>query len=164
MDKRVAEFVRDVAQSIVGLAVALYLQDHPMTFDTAAGLALRLRHPPHLPGRAATHQAGAGDVAVAVAQPHANKDLPILMHLEPPIGHVAFPPVPLAWKRPEDTLSGRRSETSNRHPPGAIMPILPRPHYADPRMAPCARSLTLEAGPGVGRRRTGGELLDELMG
>ena len=45
MDKRVAEFVRDVAQSIVGLAVALYLQDHPKTFDTAAGLALRLRHP-----------------------------------------------------------------------------------------------------------------------
>ncbi len=45
VDKRVAEFVRDVAQSIVGLAVALYLQDHPNTFDTAAGLALRLRHP-----------------------------------------------------------------------------------------------------------------------
>jgi len=45
MDKRVAEFVRDVAQSIAGLAVALYLQDHPKTFDTAAGLALRLRHP-----------------------------------------------------------------------------------------------------------------------
>ncbi len=45
MDKRVAEFVKDVAQTIVGLAVALYLQDHPNTFDTAAGLALRLRHP-----------------------------------------------------------------------------------------------------------------------
>jgi len=45
VDKRVAEFVRDVAQSIVGLAVALYLQDHPKTFDTAAGIALRLRHP-----------------------------------------------------------------------------------------------------------------------
>ncbi len=45
MDKRVAEFVRDVAQTIVGVALALYLQDHPKTFDTAAGLALRLRHP-----------------------------------------------------------------------------------------------------------------------
>jgi hypothetical protein len=45
MDKRVAEFVNDVAQTIVGLDVALYLQDNPRTFDTAAGLALRLRHP-----------------------------------------------------------------------------------------------------------------------
>jgi len=45
MDKRVAQFIREVAQSIVGLAVALYLQDHPRTFDTAAGIALRLRHP-----------------------------------------------------------------------------------------------------------------------
>ncbi len=45
MDKRIAEFIRDVAQTIVGLHVALYLQDHPKTFDTAAGLALRLHHP-----------------------------------------------------------------------------------------------------------------------
>ncbi len=44
MDKRVAEFIRDVAQTIVGLEVALYLQSNPKTFDTAAGLALRLRH------------------------------------------------------------------------------------------------------------------------
>ena len=45
MDKRVAEFVKGVAQTIVGLDVALYLQDNPRTFDTAAGLALRLRLP-----------------------------------------------------------------------------------------------------------------------
>jgi len=45
MDKRVAEFVEDVAQTIVGLNVALYLQGNPRTFDTAAGLALRLRCP-----------------------------------------------------------------------------------------------------------------------
>ncbi len=45
MDKRVAQFIREVAQSVVGLDVALYLQNNPKTFDTAAGLALRLRLP-----------------------------------------------------------------------------------------------------------------------
>ena len=30
---------------------------------------------------------GAGKVAVGVTQPHSGKDLLILIHLEPPIGH-----------------------------------------------------------------------------
>ncbi len=41
MDKRVAQFIREVAQTVVGLNIALYLQNNPKTFDTAAGLALR---------------------------------------------------------------------------------------------------------------------------
>ena len=45
MDKRVAEFIRETAQTLVGVDLALYLQANPKTFDTAAGLALRLRHP-----------------------------------------------------------------------------------------------------------------------
>ncbi len=45
MDERVAQFIRDAAQTIIGLDLALYLQANPNTFDTAAGLALRLRYP-----------------------------------------------------------------------------------------------------------------------
>ncbi len=45
MDERVVQFIREVAQTIVGLDLALYLQAHPKTSDTAAGLALRLRRP-----------------------------------------------------------------------------------------------------------------------
>ena len=45
MDERVAQFIREVAQTIIGLDLALYLQANPNTFDTAAGLALRLRFP-----------------------------------------------------------------------------------------------------------------------
>ncbi len=45
MDKRVAQFIREVAQTVVGLNSALYLQNNPKTFDTAAGLALRMRYP-----------------------------------------------------------------------------------------------------------------------
>jgi hypothetical protein len=41
MDERVIEFVQQVAQTIVGLDVALFFQANPRTFDTAAGLALR---------------------------------------------------------------------------------------------------------------------------
>jgi len=41
MDPRVAEFVENVAQTIVGLDVALFYQANPRTFDTAAGIALR---------------------------------------------------------------------------------------------------------------------------
>ena len=41
MDPRVAEFVEKVAQTIVGLDVALFYQANPRTFDTPAGLALR---------------------------------------------------------------------------------------------------------------------------
>jgi hypothetical protein len=41
MDPRLKEFVENVAQTIVGLDVALFFQANPRTFDTAAGLALR---------------------------------------------------------------------------------------------------------------------------
>lgn len=41
MDDRVRHFVETVAQTIVGLDVALFYQANPSTFDTAAGLALR---------------------------------------------------------------------------------------------------------------------------
>jgi hypothetical protein len=41
MDQRLVEFIEDVAQTIVGLDVALFFQANPRTFDTAAGLALR---------------------------------------------------------------------------------------------------------------------------
>jgi hypothetical protein len=44
MDSRVQEFVRDVAHNVVGLDVALFFQANPGTFDTTAGLALRLHH------------------------------------------------------------------------------------------------------------------------
>lgn len=42
MDQRVIEFVENVAQTIVGLDIALFFQANPRTFDTAAGLALRI--------------------------------------------------------------------------------------------------------------------------
>ena len=41
MNERVIDFVENVAQTIVGLDVALFFQSNPRTFDTAAGLALR---------------------------------------------------------------------------------------------------------------------------
>ncbi|MEN6640903.1 MAG: hypothetical protein ABFE08_00510 [Armatimonadia bacterium] len=41
LDPRVVEFVETVAQTIVGLDVALFFQNNPRTFDTPAGLALR---------------------------------------------------------------------------------------------------------------------------
>lgn len=41
LDPRVVELVETVAQTIVGLDVALFFQSNPRTFDTAAGLALR---------------------------------------------------------------------------------------------------------------------------
>jgi hypothetical protein len=41
MDDRLIDFVENVAQTIVGLDVALFFQANPRTFDTAAGLALR---------------------------------------------------------------------------------------------------------------------------
>jgi len=41
MDERLKQFVEEVAQTIVGLDVALFFQSNPRTFDTAAGLALR---------------------------------------------------------------------------------------------------------------------------
>lgn len=41
MDDRVRDFVETVAQTIVGLDVALFYQANPSTFDTPAGLALR---------------------------------------------------------------------------------------------------------------------------
>jgi hypothetical protein len=41
MDERIIDFVENVAQTIVGLDVALFFQANPRTFDTAAGLALR---------------------------------------------------------------------------------------------------------------------------
>ena len=44
MDRRVQEFVRNIAHNVVGLDVALFFQANPGTFDTAAGLALRLHH------------------------------------------------------------------------------------------------------------------------
>lgn len=42
MDPRLSEFVDQVVQTIVGLDVALFFQANPRTFDTAAGLALRI--------------------------------------------------------------------------------------------------------------------------
>jgi hypothetical protein len=45
MDARVKDFIGQVIVDVVGLDVALYFQGEPATFDTAAGLALRLhRH------------------------------------------------------------------------------------------------------------------------
>ena len=41
MDQRVTTFVQDIAQTLVGLDVALFYQANPRTFDTAAGIALR---------------------------------------------------------------------------------------------------------------------------
>jgi hypothetical protein len=41
MDDRVREFVQAVAQSVVGLDVALFYQANPSTFDTPLGIALR---------------------------------------------------------------------------------------------------------------------------
>lgn len=41
MDQRLVEFIEQVAQTIVGLDVALFFQSNPRTFDTAAGIALR---------------------------------------------------------------------------------------------------------------------------
>ena len=43
MGTRTREFIQKAVQTVVGLDVVLYFQDHPDTFDTAAGLALRLR-------------------------------------------------------------------------------------------------------------------------
>jgi len=42
MDARVRKFVAETARNVVGLDVALFFQANPSTFDTAAGLALRL--------------------------------------------------------------------------------------------------------------------------
>jgi hypothetical protein len=42
MDARVRDFVAKVARDVVGLDVALFFQANPATFDTSAGLALRL--------------------------------------------------------------------------------------------------------------------------
>ncbi len=41
MDDRVREFVLQVAQTIVGLDVALFFQANPSTFDTPSGIAMR---------------------------------------------------------------------------------------------------------------------------
>ena len=43
MDERLRKFIEETAQSIVGLNVVLFFQANPKTFDTASGLALRLR-------------------------------------------------------------------------------------------------------------------------
>ena len=43
MDARVREFIENTAQSVVGLDVVLYYQANPKAFDTAAGIALRMR-------------------------------------------------------------------------------------------------------------------------
>ncbi len=42
MDARVRKFIAETARNVVGLDVALFFQANPSTFDTAAGLALRL--------------------------------------------------------------------------------------------------------------------------
>lgn len=41
MDDRVRDFVQRVAQTVVGLDVALFYQANPSTFDTPLGIALR---------------------------------------------------------------------------------------------------------------------------
>ena len=59
MDSRVQEFVSNVVHNVVGLDVALFFQANPTTFDTAAGLSLRLHH------RAAEIQAALDRLAAA---------------------------------------------------------------------------------------------------
>ena len=44
MDTRVRMFIEDTAQTLVGLSTVLFLQANPESFDTAAGIALRLRY------------------------------------------------------------------------------------------------------------------------
>ena len=45
MDARIRDFISEVAHDVVGLDAALFFQANPATFDTSAGLALRLhRH------------------------------------------------------------------------------------------------------------------------
>ncbi len=45
MDTRVRDFIVEVARDVIGLDIALFFQSNPATFDTSAGLALRLhRH------------------------------------------------------------------------------------------------------------------------
>lgn len=41
MDSRVADFIRNHAQNLVGLDVALFFQANPQTFDTARAIAAR---------------------------------------------------------------------------------------------------------------------------
>ncbi len=43
LDERVRKFIKETVQSIVGLDIVLHFQANPKTFDTAGGLALRLR-------------------------------------------------------------------------------------------------------------------------
>ncbi len=43
LDERVRKFIKETVQSIIGLDIVLYFQANPKTFDTAGGLALRLR-------------------------------------------------------------------------------------------------------------------------
>jgi hypothetical protein len=45
MDARIKDFIGKVVVDVVGLDVALFFQAEPSTFDTAAGLALRLHRP-----------------------------------------------------------------------------------------------------------------------
>ncbi len=41
MDARIRDFVADIAQTLVGIDVALFYQANPRAFDTPAGIALR---------------------------------------------------------------------------------------------------------------------------
>ena len=43
MDERVRQFIQETVQTIIGLDIVLFFQANPDTFDTPAGLALRLR-------------------------------------------------------------------------------------------------------------------------
>ena len=43
MDERVRQFIQGSVQTIIGLDIVLFFQANPDTFDTPAGLALRLR-------------------------------------------------------------------------------------------------------------------------
>ncbi len=45
MEQIVKDFVRDIAQDLAGLEVALYFQANPSAFDTPAGIALRTHRP-----------------------------------------------------------------------------------------------------------------------
>jgi hypothetical protein len=64
------------------------------------------------------NELGAGKVAVGVAQPHAGKDLLVLVHLEPPIGHGAHPPEKFGKDTP-----GCRKVRESKEVGGAINPI-----------------------------------------
>ena len=116
---------------------------------------------PHGRGFAATHQPGAGDLTVGLAQTHAHEDVTVFMHLEPPIGHGDVPPVlrvrgGRGYRRVRPVNEGPRPVIDSRwrlyadpevaplcrSRRGSIMPVTPWLHYAGHAVAPYPRSPT----------------------